>query len=321
MKTETEIKQIAIQVIENEALAIEKLRDSIDDNFVKVVELLGNISGNVIISGIGKSAIIAQKIVATLNSTGTPSAFMHAADAIHGDIGIIRKEDVLVLLSKSGETAEIKVLVPLIKARGNVLIAIVGNKASYLANQADFVLDASVEKEACPNNLAPTTSTTAQLALGDALAISLLEYRGFTSEDFAKIHPGGLLGKQLYLRVEDLYKRNERPMVQMGDDLTSVIIEISAKRLGTTAVMDGKNFVGLITDGDLRRMLQKKPQLDHITAADIMTINPKSIEEQSLVIDALALMRKFNITQLPVISDGVYLGVIHLHDIIKEGII
>lgn len=321
MKTETEIKQIAIQVIENEALAIEKLRDSIDDNFVKVVELLGNISGNVIISGIGKSAIIAQKIVATLNSTGTPSAFMHAADAIHGDIGIIRKEDVLVLLSKSGETAEIKVLVPLIKARGNVLIAIVGNKASYLANQADFVLDASVEKEACPNNLAPTTSTTAQLALGDALAISLLEYRGFTSEDFAKIHPGGALGKQLYLRVEDLYKRNERPMVQMGDDLTSVIIEISAKRLGTTAVMDGKNFVGLITDGDLRRMLQKKPQLDHITAADIMTINPKSIEEQSLVIDALALMRKFNITQLPVISDGVYLGVIHLHDIIKEGII
>ncbi len=321
MKTETEIKQIAIQVIENEALAIEKLRDSIDDNFVKVVELLGNISGNVIISGIGKSAIIAQKIVATLNSTGTPSAFMHAADAIHGDIGIIRKEDVLVLLSKSGETAEIKVLVPLIKARGNVLIAIVGNKASYLANQADFVLDASVEKEACPNNLAPTTSTTAQLALGDALAISLLEYRGFTSEDFAKIHPGGALGKQLYLRVEDLYKRNERPMVQMGDDLTSVIIEISAKRLGTTAVMDGKNFVGLITDGDLRRMLQKKPQLDHITAADIMTINPKSIEEQSLVIDALALMRKFNITQLPVINDGVYLGVIHLHDIIKEGII
>lgn len=321
MKTKSEIIQIGIQVFENEALALLKLGKTIDNNFIDVVELLGNIKGNVIVSGIGKSAIIAQKIVATLNSTGTTAVFMHAADAIHGDIGIIRDEDVIILLSKSGETAEIKMLVPLIKSRGNKLIAIAGNTKSYLAIQADFVLDTSVEKEACPNNLAPTTSTTAQLVMGDALAVSLLEYRGFTSADFARIHPGGALGKQLYMRVEDLYKRNEKPVVQIKDDLTKVIIEISAKRLGATAVMDGEQFVGLITDGDLRRMLLKSPQLDKIKASDIMTVNPKSIDEQSLVIDALGLMRKYNITQLPVVNQGIYQGIIHLHDIIKEGIL
>ncbi len=321
MKTKLEIIQIGIQVFENEALALLKLGKTIDNNFIEVVELLGNIKGNVIVSGIGKSAIIAQKIVATLNSTGTTAVFMHAADAIHGDLGIIRDEDVLILLSKSGETPEIKMLVPLIKSRGNKLIAMVGNTASYLAIQADIVLDTSVEKEACPNNLAPTTSTTAQLVMGDALAVCLLEYRGFTAADFARIHPGGALGKQLYMRVEDLYKRNEKPVVQANDDLTKVIIEISAKRLGATAVMDNEHFVGLITDGDLRRMLLKSPQLDKIKASDIMTVNPKSIDGQSLVIDALGLMRKYNITQLPVVNQGIYLGVIHLHDIIKEGIL
>ena len=321
MKTKSEIIQIGAQVFENEALALIKLGKTINNNFIEVVELLGNIKGNVIVSGIGKSAIIAQKIVATLNSTGTTAVFMHAADAIHGDLGIIRDEDVLILLSKSGETPEIKMLVPLIKSRGNKLIAMVGNTKSYLAIQADIVLDTSVEKEACPNNLAPTTSTTAQLVMGDALAVSLLEYRGFTAADFARIHPGGALGKQLYMRVEDLYKRNEKPLVQAQDNLTKVIIEISAKRLGATAVMDGEQFVGLITDGDLRRMLLKSPQLEKIIASDIMTVNPKSIDEQSLVIDALGLMRKYNITQLPVVNQGIYHGIIHLHDIIKEGIL
>ena len=321
MKTKSEIIQIGAQVFENEALALIKLGKTINNNFIEVVELLGNIKGNVIVSGIGKSAIIAQKIVATLNSTGTTAVFMHAADAIHGDLGIIRDEDVLILLSKSGETPEIKMLVPLIKSRGNKLIAMVGNTKSYLAIQADIVLDTSVEKEACPNNLAPTTSTTAQLVMGDALAVSLLEYRGFTAADFARIHPGGALGKQLYMRVEDLYKRNEKPLVQAQDNLTKVIIEISAKRLGATAVMDGEQFVGLITDGDLRRMLLKSPQLEKIKASDIMTVNQKSIDEQSLVIDALGLMRKYNITQLPVVNQGIYHGIIHLHDIIKEGIL
>jgi arabinose-5-phosphate isomerase len=321
LKTKSEIIQIGAQVFENEALALIKLGKTINNNFIEVVELLGNIKGNVIVSGIGKSAIIAQKIVATLNSTGTTAVFMHAADAIHGDLGIIRDEDVLILLSKSGETPEIKMLVPLIKSRGNKLIAMVGNTKSYLAIQADIVLDTSVEKEACPNNLAPTTSTTAQLVMGDALAVSLLEYRGFTAADFARIHPGGALGKQLYMRVEDLYKRNEKPLVQAQDNLTKVIIEISAKRLGATAVMDGEQFVGLITDGDLRRMLLKSPQLEKIKASDIMTVNPKSIDEQSLVIDALGLMRKYNITQLPVVNQGIYHGIIHLHDIIKEGIL
>ncbi len=321
MKTKEEIISIGVHVIENELYELKNLINSIDCNFAEVVNLLANNNGNVIVSGIGKSAIIGQKIVATLNSTGTTSVFMHAADAIHGDLGIIRDNDVLIVLSKSGETPEIKVLVPLIKSRGNKLIAIVGNTESYLALHADYVLDTTISKEACTNNLAPTTSTTAQLMMGDALAVSLLEVRGFTADDFARIHPGGSLGRQLYLRVEDLYKRNEKPVVQISDDLSRVIIEISSKRLGATAVLDGEVFAGIITDGDLRRMLMKNPRIDQIKAADIMTINPKSIDDQSLVVEALGLMRQYNITQLPVMHQGEYSGVIHLHDILKEGIL
>ena len=321
MKTKEEIISIGVHVIENELYELKNLINSIDCNFAEVVNLLANNNGNVIVSGIGKSAIIGQKIVATLNSTGTTSVFMHAADAIHGDLGIIRDNDVLIVLSKSGETPEIKVLVPLIKSRGNKLIAIVGNTESYLALHADYVLDTTIGKEACTNNLAPTTSTTAQLMMGDALAVSLLEVRGFTADDFARIHPGGSLGRQLYLRVEDLYKRNEKPVVQISDDLSRVIIEISSKRLGATAVLDGEVFAGIITDGDLRRMLMKNPRIDQIKAADIMTINPKSIDDQSLVVEALGLMRQYNITQLPVMHQGEYSGVIHLHDILKEGIL
>ncbi|MFZ4463017.1 MAG: KpsF/GutQ family sugar-phosphate isomerase [Bacteroidales bacterium] len=321
MKTKEEIISIGVHVIENELYELKNLINYIDCNFAEVVNLLANNTGNVIVSGIGKSAIIGQKIVATLNSTGTTAVFMHAADAIHGDLGIIRDNDVLIVLSKSGETPEIKVLVPLIKSRGNKLIAIVGNTESYLALQADYVLDTTIGKEACTNNLAPTTSTTAQLMMGDALAVSLLEVRGFTADDFARIHPGGSLGRQLYLRVEDLYKRNEKPVVQISDDLSRVIIEISTKRLGATAVMDGEIFAGIITDGDLRRMLMKNPRIDQIKAADIMTMNPKSIDDQSLVVEALGIMRQFNITQLPVMHQGEYSGVIHLHDILKEGIL
>jgi arabinose-5-phosphate isomerase len=321
LKTKEEIISIGVHVIENELYELKNLINSIDCNFAEVVNLLANNNGNVIVSGIGKSAIIGQKIVATLNSTGTTSVFMHAADAIHGDLGIIRDNDVLIVLSKSGETPEIKVLVPLIKSRGNKLIAIVGNTESYLALHADYVLDTTIGKEACTNNLAPTTSTTAQLMMGDALAVSLLEVRGFTADDFARIHPGGSLGRQLYLRVEDLYKRNEKPVVQISDDLSRVIIEISSKRLGATAVLDGEVFAGIITDGDLRRMLMKNPRIDQIKAADIMTINPKSIDDQSLVVEALGLMRQYNITQLPVMHQGEYSGVIHLHDILKEGIL
>lgn len=308
-------------VIEREIEAISGIVALLDDNFAGAVELILQSSGKVIVSGIGKSAVIAQKIVATFNSTGTTSVFLHAADAIHGDLGIIRDEDVIVMLSKSGETPEIKVLIPLLKARGNKMIAIVGNKNSYLASRSDFVLDVTVSKEACPNNLAPTASTTAQLVMGDALAISLLECRGFTASDFARIHPGGALGKKLYLRVEDIYLKNEKPQVQKEDDLRKVIVEISAKRLGATAVLDGEILLGIITDGDLRRMLMNNPRLDALTASDIMTKNPKSISSSDHVVDALAIMRKHNITQLPVMEDATYKGVIHLHDILNEGIL
>jgi arabinose-5-phosphate isomerase len=321
VKTKEEIKNIGKEVITNERNAIGQLVEAIDDSFAAVVDLIFHTSGNVVVTGIGKSANIAQKIVATLNSTGTTAVFMHAADAIHGDLGIIRDEDVILLLSKSGETPEIKVLVPLLKARGNKLVAIVGNTASYLALQSDFVLDTTVETEACPNNLAPTSSTTAQLVMGDALAVALLDCRGFSPADFARFHPGGALGKKLYLRVSDLFQRNEKPQVLPGDDIKKVIVEISAKRLGAAGVVDQGKLIGIITDGDLRRMLMKTNNLVGLTAADIMTANPKSIDPQALVVDALQTMRTYNITQLPVSSDGVYLGVIHLHDILKEGIL
>jgi len=317
---ENKIKKTAIAAINEENKAIKNLIDSINDDFVSVVELIFNTQGRVVITGIGKSANIATKIVATLNSTGTPAVFMHAADAIHGDIGLVRPGDVVVAISKSGETPEIKVLVPLIKHRKNILVAMVGNTKSYLAKQADYILDVTVEKEACPNNLAPTSSTTAQLVMGDALAISLLELRGFTASDFAKFHPGGALGKRMFFRAEDLAVNNEVPKVDIHEKVANIIIEISSKRLGTTAVIEDKKLVGVITDGDLRRMLEKYTDFQHLTATDIMTKNPKTIDKNELAINALTIMRENNITQLPIMDKGKYVGVIHLHDILKEGI-
>lgn len=321
MKSADEIKLIAKTTIQDEAEAIADLGHRINDDFVKVVELILSSKGRVIITGIGKSAIIAQKIVATLNSTGTPSIFLHAADALHGDLGTIRNDDIVICLSKSGNTPEIKVLAPLLKLSVNILIAMVGNIDSYLARQADFVLDVSVKKEACPNNLAPTSSTTAQLAMGDALAVCLLESRGFSTSDFARYHPGGAIGKQLYLRVQDVCINNEVPRVKIGDSIKSVIVEITSKRLGATAVIDGAELKGIITDGDIRRMLFNNVEIENNNAADIMSANPRTIEKGALVSDALNMMRQNNITQLLVVDQGMYMGVIHLHDILKEGII
>jgi arabinose-5-phosphate isomerase len=320
-KSQLSIKECALATIENELNAISGLKPSINDDFVHCVEKIFQSSGRVIITGIGKSAIIAQKIVSTLNSTGTPAVFMHAADAVHGDLGIIRDDDIIICLSKSGETPEIKILVPLLKHRRNLLIAMSGNSDSYLARQADHILDTSVEKEACPNNLAPTTSTTAQLVMGDALAMALLSLRGFTAEDFARYHPGGSLGKRMYLKVSDLYINNEKPMVAPDDDLKKVIMEISSKRLGATAVVEGDKMIGIVTDGDLRRMLEQRSDTLGLTAADIMTPSPRSVDESELVVNALEMMRQNKITQLPVLKDGKYMGVVHMHDIVKEGII
>ena len=326
MKKNGTIIELVSQIIDNEANAIIGLKHQIDDDFQKTVELILESQGNLVFSGIGKSAIIAQKIVATMNSTGTTAVFMHAADAIHGDLGIVREKDIVVILSKSGETPEIKVLVPLIKLRGNKIVAMVGNRQSYLASQADFILDVSVSEEAIPDSLAPTSSTTAQLVMGDALALILMRCRGFSTSDFAKFHPGGALGKQLYLRVKDLYMRNERPEVGPDDNLTQVIIEMTHKRLGATVVTsrdasgNDAAIVGIITDGDLRRMLMNTPDIEQVKASQIMTSNPKTIEEDALVVDALHKMRHNSITQLPVVKDGKYLGIIHLHDILKEGI-
>ncbi len=320
MKKNESIIELAGQIIENEAAAILGLKRQINDDFQNTVELLLENKGNLVFTGIGKSAIIAQKIVATLNSTGTTAVFMHAADAIHGDLGIVREGDIVVVLSKSGETPEIKVLVPLIKLRGNRIVAMVGNPQSYLAQQADYVLDVSVSDEAMPDSLAPTSSTTAQLVMGDALALILMKCRGFSTEDFAKFHPGGALGKQLYLRVKDLYVHNERPEVGPDDNLTRVIIEMTHKRLGATVVCDGDRLLGIITDGDLRRMLMNGPDIEHVKASQIMTSNPKTIDDEALVVDALHKMRHNSITQLPVMHEGKYLGIIHLHDILKEGI-
>jgi arabinose-5-phosphate isomerase len=277
----------------------------------------------VVISGIGKSAIIAQKLVATLNSTGTPAVFLHAADAIHGDLGMVQQEDVVMIISKSGESPEIKVLVPLVRNFGNILIGMVGNIGSFLARQAGIVLNTTVSQEACPNNLAPTSSTTAQLVMGDAIAVSLMELRGFTPEDFARFHPGGTLGKKLYLRVSDLYVNNEKPEVKLSASLKEVIVEISKKRLGTTAVIDeNSHLLGIITDGDLRRMLEKNIPLDSVTAREIVTLNPKTISAGALAVEALDRLRKFDINQLVVVDDdSVYLGFIHLHDLIREGLI
>lgn len=318
----TAIREIARQTLTIEAGSIMELREFIDDGFVEVVQLLNNMKGRLVVSGIGKSAIIGQKIVATLNSTGTPSIFMHAADAIHGDLGMVQQNDVVMIISKSGESPEIKVLITLIKNLGNKLIAMVGNLNATLALGADLILNTTVSQEACPNNLAPTSSTTAQLAMGDALAVCLMEVKGFSSADFAKFHPGGSLGKKLYLRVSDLSKLNERPVVNQNSSLKDVIVEITRKRLGLTAVLNDDGLLtGVITDGDLRRMLEKGNDINHTTAKDIMGNHPKTIEGDALAVDALDRMRKNNITQLIVTEDNFYAGVLHLHDLIREGII
>lgn len=322
--TQPDILAAAQRTIRIEAEALHALADSLDDttDFRACVETIHRCKGRVVITGIGKSAIVAQKIVATLNSTGQPALFLHAADAIHGDLGMIQPGDVVLCLSKSGESAEIKVLVPLVKNFGNCLIAMTANRQSTLARQADYVLWTPVDHEADPNNLAPTASTTAQMALGDAIAIALLALRGFSPDDFAKFHPGGALGKQLYLRVRELYPLHERPVVGPDATLQEVILEISSKRLGATAVLDDTGaLLGVVTDGDLRRMLQRSTDFSGITARQIMTPSPKTIGPDALAIDALTLMRQYSITQLLVIENGQYLGIVHLHDLVREGLV
>lgn len=321
MKKLNPILQTAKETILLESGAIANLAKLLDENFEKAVNFILNSNGRVIVTGIGKSANIATKIVATFNSTGTPAIFMHAADAIHGDLGNVQENDVVICISKSGNTPEIKVLVPLIKNYGNKIIAITGNIDSFLGKNADFPLNTFVEKEACPNNLAPTTSTTAQLVMGDALAVCLQDLRGFTKKDFAKYHPGGALGKRLYLRVSDLIKNNQIPKVNASDSIAKVIIEISERRLGVTAVLENEKIVGIITDGDLRRMLSKTTDINHFTAKDIMGKNPKTVQENAMAIEALEKLESNNITQILVVdAQEKYIGIVHLHDLIKEGI-
>jgi arabinose-5-phosphate isomerase len=315
------IISVAKQTIETESKAILNLVSLVNHEFAEAVRYIYQSNGRVIITGIGKSANIATKIVATLNSTGTPSIFMHAADAIHGDLGTIQENDSVICISKSGNTPEIKVLVPLIKAIGNKLIAITANKDSFLGQEADYVLNAYVEKEACPNNLAPTSSTTAQLVMGDALAMSLLDLRGFSSSDFAKFHPGGSLGKQLYLRVSNLTQQNKKPQVTPDTNIKDVIMEISKNMLGVTAVIDGSAIVGIITDGDLRRMMSTNDSFKGLTAKDIMSKNPKTIDNNAMAVAAMELMETNGITQILAQENGVYSGVVHIHDLTKEGII
>lgn len=321
MKDISNIIETAKNTILTESNAIANLANYIDTNFENAVKFIFQSKGRVIVTGIGKSANIATKIVATFNSTGTPAVFMHAADAIHGDLGNVLDDDVVICISKSGNTPEIKVLVSLIKNYGNKIIAITGNIDSFLGKNADFTLNTFVEKEACPNNLAPTTSTTAQLVMGDALAVCLLELRGFSSSDFAKYHPGGALGKRLYLRVADLIKNNELPKVSENDSIVKVIVEISEKRLGVTAVVENNKILGIITDGDIRRMLTKSTEINHLTAKDIMSKNPKTIREDAMAIEALERLEQNSITQILVTDiENNYIGVVHLHDLIKEGI-
>ncbi len=322
MKSNASILANAKKTIQLEGESILNLSSLLNSNFAEAVLLLYNAKGRVIITGIGKSAIIATKIVATLNSTGTPAIFMHAADAIHGDLGLILKDDVVICISKSGNTPEIKVLVPLIKAAGNKMIAITGNIDSFLGKKADFTLNTYVKKEACPNNLAPTTSTTAQLVMGDAIAVCLLNLRGFSSNDFAKYHPGGALGKKLYLRVSDIASANEKPQVAPNTSIKDVIVEITEKMLGVTAVVANAKIVGIITDGDLRRMLSKTNSFDNLTAKEIMTTNPKRIAENAMAVDAMEIMETYGISQLLVEdNEKNYAGVVHVHDLIKEGIL
>jgi arabinose-5-phosphate isomerase len=314
--------KLAGETLNIEANSISGLKNQLRKSFVDVVRQLFACKGRVIVSGIGKSAIIAQKIVATLNSTGTPSAFLHAADAIHGDLGMIRGEDAVMVISKSGESPEIKVLVPLVKSNGNLLIGMVGNRESFLAHHSDLILDTTVSKEACPNNLAPTSSTTAQMVMGDALAVCLLKMRGFSPEDFAKFHPGGSLGRKLYLKVGDLYKQHPRPAVSENDSINTVIIEITGNRLGAAAVLNSRKQVsGIITDGDLRRMIEKQGDYSTLKAKDIMGRHPKKIDKDELAVNALELMRNNKITQVIVMDGKNYLGMVHVHDLLREGLV
>jgi arabinose-5-phosphate isomerase len=320
--SDTNIIQTALRTIQLEAASINKLQDFIDASFKKALDAIAVSKGRVVVSGIGKSAIIAQKIVATLNSTGTPSLFMHAADAIHGDLGMVQQDDVIIVISKSGDSPEIKALVPLIKNFGNILIGMAGNLDSFLAKHSDIILNTTVEQEACPNNLAPTTSTTAQMVMGDALAVCLMEMNGFGTADFAKYHPGGALGKRLFLKVADLAAQNEKPSVIPTASIREVIVEMTKKRLGVTAVVNNENQIeGIITDGDLRRMLEKEESFEQLNARDIMSKNPFTVDENVLAVDALDTMKAANISQLVVVNDKSYTGIIHIHDIIKEGII
>lgn len=321
LKSKNSIIDTAISTLKLESEAILNLLPSINNDFVDTVEAALKSNGRIIVTGIGKSAIIAQKIVATFNSTGTPAIFMHAADAVHGDLGMIQANDIVMCISKSGNTPEIKLLAPLLKQLGNLLIGMVGNVNSELGKQADLVLNTSVEKEACPHNLAPTTSTTAQLAMGDALAICLLQARNFDSQDFAKYHPGGSLGKKLYLKTGDLAAKNEKPSILPTASVKDVIVEISKNRLGAVVVIENNRILGIITDGDIRRMLEKHNNIAHITAADLMNTNPKKIDKNELALLALEMIRENNITQLLVTKDDEYYGLIHMHDLLQEGII
>ncbi len=316
------IRQTALHTIELEAQSVAGLAAFIDDSFEKAVDLIHRSKGRLVISGIGKSAIVGQKIVSTLNSTGTPSLFMHAADAIHGDLGMIQQGDIVLIISKSGESPEIKVLVPLIRNFGNTLIGMVGNTGSFLAQNSDMILNTTVSKEACPNNLAPTSSTTAQMVMGDVMAVCLMQLNGFSGHDFAKYHPGGNLGKRLYLRVADLITANEKPAVLPSASLKEVIVEITEKRLGVTAVTDSSNrVIGIITDGDLRRMLERSNDISSITAKDIFSPHPKTVLPSLLAVEALDVLRKNDISQLVVEEAGEYLGILHLHDLVREGIV
>ncbi|MCK9628108.1 MAG: KpsF/GutQ family sugar-phosphate isomerase [Bacteroidales bacterium] len=317
-----ELSNIAQEVVNKEAAAVARLSGFIDEQFLSVLELIFNSKGRLIITGIGKSAIIANKLVATLNSTGTPAVFMHAADAIHGDLGIIQKDDVVLCLSKSGNTAEIKVLVPWIKKMGNKIIGMVSDTNSFLAQHSDFVIKATVDSEACPNNLAPTSSTTAQLVMGDALAVCLLKMRGFSQEDFARVHPGGSLGKKLYTRVSDIIDRAVLPMVKEDETIQNTILNISANRLGATVVLhESGDIAGIITDGDVRRMVEKGLSIHSLRARDIMSSNPKRVESDELAVNAFNMMEQNKITSLVVLEKGKYIGLVHIHDILREGIV
>lgn len=321
MKSKEQTLETARNTIILEANSLLTVAEKIDNQLFQIVEQIIQSKGRVIVTGIGKSAIIGQKIVATLNSTGTPSIFMHAADAIHGDLGIIQEHDIIICISKSGNTPEIKLLVPLLKRGNNCLIAICGNRESYLGIQSDYYLDTYVEKEACPNNLAPTTSTIAQLAIGDALAVCLLESRNFTSEDFAKFHPGGALGKQLFLKVSDVIQTNEIPTVTAKSNIKDVLNEITSKRLGATAVEENNTIIGIITDGDIRRMLEKYDNISGIIASDIMNKAPKMIDANELAADALVVLKKYHINQLIVMHQNTFAGILHIHDLMREGIV